>query len=312
MQPTNIFRRMAASRVAAVSIGAAVVVTLGGTGAVAAGLVTSASIKNGSIHGVDLASNAVGSRKIANGSVGARDLSANSVGGSELSNRLVRRIHRAGHTVASPWSVVHRTVIGAGTARLAMGPFTNTLGAGIRKPPLGMGSLDLETGAGDRAAFGNEVEFNRDLVSGLTTLGFSVFTTKENNSRGHNMPSILIEINPNLASARGSHYAAMVFTPPNGHPGRWSSFDATNNRLGSTWGLSGKAGSAIRCSLNGPGCTWDQIQNRLQDRDGHPATIYTLQIVKGPDKAFSGAVDNLRVRGKVYDFEPDVVRVHAR
>ena len=309
MQPTKLLRRIADSRVAAVSIGAAVVVTLGGTGAVAAGLVTSAQIKNGSIHGVDVARGAIGSSRLANGSVSGRDLGANSVGKSELANRLVHRIDRAGKTVASPWTVVHRTTIGAGTAHLAMGPFTNTLGAGIRRPPLGMGSLDLETGSGDRAAFGNEVSFNRDLVSGLTSLGFSVFTTKENNSRGHNMPSILIEINPNLRAARGADYAAMVFTPPNGHPGRWSSFDATNNRLGSTWGLSGKAGSAINCSLNGPGCTWDQIQNRLQDRDGSPATIYTVQITKGPGKAFSGAGDKLRVRGNVYDFEPDGVRL---
>ena len=312
MQARNLLRRAASSRVAAVSIGAAVVVTLGGTGAVAAGLVTSANIKNGSIHGVDLARSSVGSRSLANGSVGAPDLSANSVGGSELSNHLVHQINR-GTPATSPWGVVHRKVIGAGVAHLGMGPFTNTLGAGILRPPMGRGSLDLETSSGgDRAAFGNEVDFNNDQVSGLTTLGFSVFTTSENNQRGHNMPSILFEIDPNLATARTVHTASMVYTPPNGRADRWTAFDATDNRQGTTWGLSGPVGTKIHCALSGTGCTWDQIQNRLQDRDGRPATIYTLQITKGPDHAFSGAVDALRVRGDVYDFEPDGVHRHVR
>jgi len=313
MQTTKLFRRVASSRVAAVSIAAAVVATLGGTGAVAAGLVTSADIRNGSIHGIDVASGAIGSRRITNGSVGAQDLGANSVSGSELSNALVHRINQSGSSAAKPWGVVHRMVLGAGSAHLRMGPFTNTLGHGILRPPLGIGSLDLETADGsDRAAFGNEVGFNHDLVTGLTTVGFSVFTTRENNQRGHNMPSILFEINPNLAAARTVHAASMVYTPPNGRADKWTRFDATNNAQGRTWGLSGRAGTAINCALSGPGCTWDQIQNRLQDPDGSPATIYTLQITKGPDHAFSGAVDALRIKGKVYDFEPNGVRRHAR
>ncbi len=30
----------------------------------------------------------------------------------------------------------------------------------------------------------------------------------------------------------------------------------------------------------------------------------SVQITKGPDYAFSGAVDNLRINKTVYDFEP--------
>ena len=310
MQPTRLFRRVAASRVAAVSIGAALVVTLGGTGAVAAGLITSADIKDGSVRAADLASSSVGSGKIANGSIGSHDLGAHSVGSGDLERALLNQINQAGLRGTPNWSVVDRYVLGGGEASLRLGPNTNTLGAGFVDPPLGIGSLGLRTGSGtDRAAFGNEHAFNNDLVSGLTTLGFSVFTTTQNNDRGHNMPSILFEIDPNLSAASGVDVAKMVYTPPNGREDRWTAFDATDNIQGTTWTLSGAAGTAIGCAPNGPGCTWDQIQNRLEDRDGNPATIYTLQITKGPDFAFSGAVDALRVRERVYDFEPLGVNV---
>jgi hypothetical protein len=311
MQTTNLFRRVAASRVAAVSIGAAVVVTLGGTGAVAAGLVTSADIRDGSVHGVDIASSAIGSSKVANWSLGSQDLGANSVGSSELDAAVMNQIQQAGLTGSPNWSVVDRKVIGDGDARLRLGPNTNTFGAaGVVHPPLGIGSLGLRTATGaDRAAFGNEVAFDNDLVSSLTTLGFSVFTTAENNARGHNMPSIRFEIDPNLSAAPGANVADMVYTPPNGRDDRWTAFDATDNAQGTTWSLSGPAGTAIGCAPSGPGCTWDQIQNRLEDGDGNPARIYTLLITKGADRAFSGAVDALRVRERVYNFEPLGVNV---
>jgi hypothetical protein len=312
MQTSKLFRRVAASRVAAVSIGAAVVVTLGGTGAVAAGLITSAQIKNGAVHGVDLASSSVGSSKIANGSVGADDLAPNSVGSSELSGPLMSQINSGGLTGSPNWGVVDRQVLGDGQAYLRLGPNTNTLGpAGFLTPPLGDGSLAVQTGAGqNQAAFGNEVGFNNDLVSSLTTLGFTVFTTTENNDRGaHNMPSIAFEIDPNLNLAPGDDVEDMVYTPPNGHADRWTAFDATDNTQGTTWTLSGPAGRTIGCNPGGTGCTWDQIQNRLEDRDGNPATIYTLMITKTPGFAFSGAVDALRVRDRVYDFEAQGVNL---
>jgi hypothetical protein len=311
MKPRSFLRRAAASRVAVVSVGAAVVVTLGGTGAVAAGLVTSADIKNGAVRGVDIASSAIGSGDIANGSVGSQDLGVNSVGSSELDGALMNQIQQAGLTGSPHWSVVDRKVIGDGDARLRLGPNTNTFGAaGVVDPPLGIGSLGLRTASGtDRAAFGNEVAFNNDLVSSLTTLGFSVFTTAENNARGHNMPSLRFEIDPNLSGAPGDNVADMVYTPPNGRADRWTAFDATDNTQGTTWSLGGAAGASIGCAAGGPGCTWDQIQNRLEDGDGNAARIYTLLITKGADRAFSGAVDALRVRERVYDFEPLGVNV---
>ncbi len=71
----------------------------------------------------------------------------------------------------------------------------------------------------------------------------------------------------------------------------------------STWGLTGAAGTAGPCSLNGSRCTFQEVQTYLED-GGDEATIYTAQIGKGRDFAFSGAVDNLRINDTVYNFEP--------
>jgi hypothetical protein len=76
-------------RVAAVAAGAAILVGFGSFGAVAAGLVTSAQIKNSTIQSVDIkngqvekadvGTGAVGSSEIADGSVQGRDLAANTL-----------------------------------------------------------------------------------------------------------------------------------------------------------------------------------------------------------------------------------------
>jgi hypothetical protein len=318
-------RRVLDSRTVAVTAAAAVLVTAGATGAVAAGMVTSATIKNGSVRGVDLASGAVGSAKIANGSVQVEDLQGNSVGSrqlrsdsvgtaqirdnaisrDELSDGVLGQLNRAGSSVGSDWGIVDRNVIGAGDAYLRTGPSSNSFGTGPVSPPLGEGSLGLRTAsANDKAAFGNQIRFDGDLVSGLTTVAFSVFTTQENNARGNNMPSIVFEIDPNLAAAPGVEFASMVYTPANSRPDRWTSIDATDNTQGRVWGLTGQAGTTTGCALSGTRCTWDEIHERLEDGDGNPARIYTVQVTKGRDHAFSGAVDALRIRGLVFDFEP--------
>jgi hypothetical protein len=275
----------------AVALGAAVIVGVGGTGAVAAGLITSADIANGSIRSVD----------IRNGSVTTRD----------LSDGVVSQLNSTGRTTGTNWGIVDRNVTRNGDAYLRTGPTFATPGGLLVAPPLGEGSLGLRTGStDDQAAFGNAVAFVNDLVSSLTTLGFSVFTTDENNSRGpRNMPSIVIEIDPNLAAATGVNVSSMVYTPRNGEADRWTAFDATDNTQGRVWGLTGAAGSATGCQFNGSLCTWDTIQAVLEDGDASPATIRSVQIAKLRDQAFSGAVDALRIRDSVYDFEPLGVNV---
>jgi hypothetical protein len=290
----NVVRRLFERRVAAVALGAAVIVVAGGTGAVGASLITSADIADGSIRGVDIAGGAVGSESIRDNSVTSADLSGTAAQLTSLTA-----------VPGSNWGIVDRKVFKNGDAYLRTGPTFATANDGTVSPPLGDGSLGLRTGStDDQTAFGNQVGFFGDLVSGLTTLGFSVFTTSENNGRGpRNMPSIVIEIDPNLAGV-GRNTSSMVYTPRNGTADRWTAFDATDNTQGRVWGLTGAAGNATGCAFSGAQCTWDRIQEVLEDGDGNPATIRSILIAKLRGNAFSGAVDALRVRGNTYDFEP--------
>src|SRR5680860_1272726 len=76
-------RSIMRSRVGAVVVGAAVLVTLGGVGgAVAAKMITSADIKNGEVKRPDLDDNAVGGAELAVDSVGAKHLRNSSAQGS--------------------------------------------------------------------------------------------------------------------------------------------------------------------------------------------------------------------------------------
>ncbi len=289
---SGMLRKVFGSRAAVVALSAAVVVGLGGTGAVAAGLISSADIINGSIRGVDI-----------------RD---GSVAGADLSDGVVAQLNSASGSAGTNWGIVDREVIGNGDAYLRTGPTFVTSSGLVVEPPLGEGSLGLRTGSTtDQAAFGNQLAFFNDLVSSLTSLGFSVFTTSENNDRGpRNMPSIVIEIDPNLAAAPGVERSSMIYTPANGAADRWTTFDATDSTQGRVWGLTGAAGTATGCEFSGRLCTWDEIQGALADDDGSPATIRTILVTKNRGHAFSGAVDALMVRGRVYDFEP--LGVNAR
>ena len=203
------------------------------------------------------------------------------------------------------WGIVDREVVRNGDAYLRTGPTFLPLGGEVVNPPLGEGSLGLRTGSSnDQTAFGNQRAFVNDLVSGLTSLGFWVFTTAENNQLGpRNMPSIVIEIDPNLASAPSLDRSSMIYTPRNGTAEQWKSFDATDSTQGNVWALTGPAGAATGCSL-GSQCTWDRIQGVLEDGDLNPARIRSIEIAQRSGHAFSGAVDALKVRQNVYDFEP--------
>ena len=136
-------------------------------------------------------------------------------------------------------------------------------------------------------------------VSDLTAVGFSVFTTGENSGLApNNMPSIAFEIDPNLNPL--DSFSTMVYAPDNSTPNRWTTLDAVADP-DPRWGLTGMP--ATTCDINGPRCTWDELMTFLDD-GGDDAVILTVQIQKGRDFAFSGAVDGLTINTDVYDFEP--------
>jgi hypothetical protein len=263
-----------------------VVAVIGAGTATAASLVTSKDVKDGTLRSVD----------VKDGSLRVKDLTDEAVDtlqkGGATGAKGDKGDKGADATYAGPnWSVVDRNVIGNGDSYLRSGPD----GA-----PLGQGSLGIRTGgAGDKAAFGNQVDFAGMPAADLTHVGFSVFTTGENNAApADNVPSISFEINPDAA---GKTYASLLYTPPAGPDNEWTTYDATSEGF---WGLTGSGfnspATQANCGIDGPRCTFDQVMDVL----GPNASILTVQITKGRDYAFSGAVDALRINNQVFDFEP--------
>jgi hypothetical protein len=203
-------------------------------------------------------------------------------------------------------------VIGPASADLRGGP-GGSFGVG-GPPPYGVGSLQIIVPDGaSKTTFGNEVDFFGDPVSGLTDVGFHVYVQGAATPSAVSMPGILFEIDPRGAGSTSATFSSLVWIPP---PytvaNQWSGYlDATTT---GTWGLTGAAfnspATAANCGLNGPRCTWTQVQAFLATGAG--ATIYSATVSKGRDFAFYGAVDGLRINDTVYDFEPlGVVEVPA-
>ncbi|TDO69523.1 hypothetical protein EV651_101567 [Kribbella sp. VKM Ac-2571] len=216
----------------------------------------------------------------------------------DLAPAVQTKLNKAGPAYLKHWGTVHRNVIGAADAELAT---TST------QSPLGDGALNLHTAsATDKVAFGNEVDFAGQNVKDLGTVGFSVYTTGENNALGNNMPSIIFEIDPNVAAV-ASNYSSLVYLPANGTANAWTAFNASTD-ADKHWGLTGTAFNGTACSINGARCTWTEMLAYLGD-GGDDAKVLTATLSKGRDYAFSGAVDALKFGGKTYDFEAAGVSV---
>jgi len=216
---------------------------------------------------------------------------------TDLSKAVKDKLNASGPTYLEHWGTIHRNVIGSAEAEL------NTTSTDA---PAGKGALDVHTtSAADKVAYGNEVDFKGN-VKDLGTIGFSVYTTGENNALGNNMPAIAFEIVPNV-DAVDATYSSLVYLPANGDANTWTGFNATTDQ-GKHWGLTGTKFNGTTCSINGTRCDWNEILAYLND-GGKDATVISAGISKGRDYAFSGAVDLLKFGGKTYDFEPDGVKV---
>ena len=260
---------------AGIVLGATAILALSaGGGAVAAGLVTSADIKDETIRSID----------IQNGAVKQHDLSAG------VSSRL-------GYTGAE-WGIVDRNTNGNGDAFLRAGPSSGNFGV-TQNPPLGVGSLGLRTGSStDKAVFGNQTDFAEDQLSGISTVKYSVFTTGENRARSpENLPNMQFEVDPNGPGTAGG-YSTLTFVPEAQDPG-WHEIDASTAQR---WYYTGGFGTTSGCNQT-TYCTLDEAKTAAPE-----ATIYTVQVSKGSDHAFSGAVDALTLNTTTYDFEPMGVR----
>jgi hypothetical protein len=219
------------------------------------------------------------------------------------------------HSVGAHWGVIDRNTIGSAVADLRAGPYGSFGVTGpSSKPPSGVGSLGIQVSdnatsgspAAEKVAFGNEVDFLGNPVSGLSNVGFRVFQTGENaaiNSR--NMPNITLEINPHVVGAGG--YTSMVWVP-NAAPvtDRWTGY--LNATTTGDWYFTGSAGTVTGCNQTTM-CSFTAAKTALVTaNDGTPASIYTVAVAKGRDNTWDGAVDDLRINSKIYNFEPYGVR----
>jgi hypothetical protein len=192
----------------------------------------------------------------------------------------------AGATYQGPhWGLIARNTIGSAVADLRAGPYGSFGQAGATAaPPFGVGSLTLQvsdesmTGGtkSEKAAFGNEVDFFGDPVSGLEEVGFRVFTTGENcgNSNGTcarpgNLPNITFEIDPDVDSGGNPvNYTSLVFLPagiPFADVNRWSGYiDATAT---GQWFMTGAAGTVTGCSQSST-CDFAEASTRRRSPRG--------------------------------------------
>jgi hypothetical protein len=312
-----------------VVVGVSVALITGATGAVAADLLTGKDIKNNSLGAKELKKKL--RKKINKGSTAGTAGAAGQAGaaGAQGAQGPPGATGAQGSPGASgiasyenpEWGVIARNTIGSAVADLRGGPFGSFGVTGPQsEPPFGDGSLAIHvsdealTGGDKRekAAFGNEVDFFGDPVSGINEAGYHVFQTGENTAPAgaagdDNLPNLTFEIDPNLGGASAAvNYSSLVFLP-NAQPflggGSWTGYiDATDPAEGGWYLTNGTAATQTTCALATP-CTFDAMQTALAD-GGDAASIYTVQIVKGRDDSFVGAVDGLRLGDTVYDFEP--------
>ena len=118
------------------------------------------------------------------------------------------------------------------------------------------------------------------------------------------MPSIAIEIDPNLLSAPADNFATMVYAPGAILPAVWVQKDAVADAQ-QRWGLSSVPAGTPCAGVTQ--CTFEEVRDRVERRRQTGALIGTVGVTKGRDFAFSGAVDALQINDTVYDFEPNGV-----
>jgi hypothetical protein len=277
-------KKLLSSRLVTVAAGATIVGLIGAGAGWSAASITSAQIANDTIR----------SKDVKDGNLKAKDLSKKTIESLKGQTGPQGPQGPAGTngtaTYAGPhWSIVDRNVEENGDSYLRSGPGT---------PPKGVGSLGLRTGgAGDKAAFGNEVDFVNTNLSTYNTLKYSVYVTGEDlGNYAENAPSLSIEVDPSgPTNTAGLNFSSLVYVPTAPTANAWTNIDAS---AAPRWFLTGNAGTTSGCNQV-TYCTLAQVKTAFPT-----ATVFTVSFTKGRDYEFSGAVDALVVNNKTYDFEP--------
>jgi hypothetical protein len=209
-------------------------------------------------------------------------------------------------TYAGPhWGIIDRNTIGSPVGALRSGPFEGTGAAG--SPPFGQGSLGLSVKDNtEKVAFGNELDFAGNPVSGLNAVGFRIFWTGEDKTIfADNLPNITFEVDPSgPASSTAPNYSSLVLVlsaADVGPTNQWSPYiDGTTK--GQWYFTNGATATATGCSQSTM-CSFSALKAAVATN--YPAmSILTVAVSKGRDYAWNGAVDGLRINNQVFDFEP--------
>ena len=303
----------------------ALVVAVGG-GATAASLITGDDVKNNSLTSADIKDGTLKTDDIKQGGVSGNRLKGESTSGNKLQKGTVSGDRLKDGAVTSAkikdgtigaqdlapgavsfpqtlWGPSIRNQIGAGQSSLAAGPGT---------PPMGSGSLHLSvTGAGDRAAFGDPIDFAGIELDSITDLSYASYNP---DAVPAVRPSLRFEINPHLAddSTAGGvfEFSTLTYEPSPGASG-WVTH--ANIQDDHNWYLSGDAGTATGCVNTVQGlCTLTEVKDRLNanaDPDtAQPAISSGVYFALGSGiAATTGAVDKFVFNNFTFDFEPSGV-----
>jgi hypothetical protein len=203
-------------------------------------------------------------------------------------------------SVGPRWGVIDRNTTGGASATLRSGPYETAFGNHLQ-PPSGIGSLNIQTPAGTKVDFGNEVDFVGQKVASLTNVSFYVYTTAENqaaaNGGVNNLPVIRLEIDPN--DGVSGTYSTLVFVPAGAasNNGKFTKFDAATTGY---WYLTGAAGTTTGCTRStATPCSLDTVKLKLP-----ASTISTVLVGKGQRQL-------LRRRGRRPADQPHRVRLRA-
>ena len=280
------------TRAAAIAACAIALTLAFGTGALAAGKITSADIKDHTIQGKDIKKGAVGTKQITNGGVGSKDLAKGSVTANKL----------APGAVAFPnslWGPVLRNQTGAAQSNLQTGPGT---------PPMGEGSLALiTTASADLAAFGDSFDFAGFPLDSIDNLSYSSYN---NETTPLVRPSLRMEINPHLVddSALGglTEFTTLTYEPDAGTQGWNTHADIQDDE---NWYLTGSEGTTTGCT-QADQCTLAALTTALDNHgdtdDADPAisTGVYFALGSGVTAPTETAVDKFVFNTFTFDFEP--------
>ena len=198
------------------------------------------------------------------------------------------------------WGVVHRNVIGNGDAELAAEP---------SKPPLGIGALNVRTGS----RHGQGRLRQRDRLRRHQGRGphgdrvLRVHHGREQRTRREQHALDRVRDRPERDRLRQLRLARLRA----GQQRRERvDHDRRQGRHGQALGDSparSSTPSPTAAASTARGCTYAEVLAYLSsnnDSTQGDATVLTVQITKGRDYAFSGAVDALVIGATTYDFEP--------